>query len=50
MTGTKKMRIAHVFSAICAMLAILLLILLFYTPLFNPGHFLIGYAVPAFSF
>ncbi len=38
MTGTKKMRIAHVFSAICAMLAILLLILLFYTPLFNPGR------------
>ena len=38
MTGTKKMRIAHVFSAICAMLAILLFILFFYTPLFNPGR------------
>lgn len=38
MTGAKKMRIAHVFSAICAMLAILLFILLFYTPLFNPGR------------
>lgn len=38
MTGTKKLRIAHIFSAICVMLAILLFILLFYSPLFNPGH------------
>ena len=48
MARTKKIRLAHIFSVLCVIIAILLFILLLYTPLFNPGriyynnHFLLN--------
>lgn len=38
MTGTKKIQLTHIFSISCAVIAIFFAILLFYTPLFNPGR------------
>lgn len=33
-----KIKIAHIFSAACVVIALVLIALLFYTPLFNPGR------------